>query len=163
VDNSEGAALTPKQKAFVHEYGVDRNCTQAAIRAGYSQRTAYSAGQRLLKHVEVGKAIQRNQAKRLSKADVTAERVITELAFVGFSQTDPELPKPSEKVAALQTLARTLGLFVDKHEHVGSMAILSVNVTQQDLADATRLVEQFKHRPAIEGEVVNDAEEDETK
>ena len=46
-------AVTPKQKRFCDEYLIDTNATQAAIRAGYSEKTAYSIGQRLLKDVEV--------------------------------------------------------------------------------------------------------------
>lgn len=49
-------ALNAKQKQFYKEYVVDANATQSAIRAGYSKKTAYSQGQRLLKHVE-GKSI----------------------------------------------------------------------------------------------------------
>lgn len=45
-------ALNDKQRLFYKEYLVDSNATQAAIRAGYSKKTAYSQGQRLLKHVE---------------------------------------------------------------------------------------------------------------
>ncbi|MBN1399647.1 MAG: terminase small subunit, partial [Anaerolineae bacterium] len=49
--------LSPKRERFAVEYCRDRNATQAAIRAGYSQRTAYSQGQRLLKNVEVASRI----------------------------------------------------------------------------------------------------------
>ena len=45
--------MTPKQAAFVQQYLVDKNATQAAIRAGYSAKTASSAGERLLRNVEV--------------------------------------------------------------------------------------------------------------
>ena len=47
------AKLTDKQKRFVDEYQVDLNATAAAKRAGYSEKTAYSMGQRLLKKVEI--------------------------------------------------------------------------------------------------------------
>ena len=47
------ATLTPKQTLFVAEYLVDQNATQAAIRAGYSEKTANPAGARLLAHVTV--------------------------------------------------------------------------------------------------------------
>lgn len=50
IDASE---LTEKQQRFVEEYMIDLNATQAAIRAGYSEKTAYSQGQRLLKNVEI--------------------------------------------------------------------------------------------------------------
>lgn len=51
------ARLTGKQKRFVDEYLIDLNATQAAIRTGYSQKTAYSIGQKLLKKAEIKLAI----------------------------------------------------------------------------------------------------------
>ncbi len=77
--------LTAKQAAFVREYLVDNNATQAAIRAGYSRKTAYSQGQRLLKHVEVAAGIAKRQAKLEERAGVKAEAVIRELALLGFA------------------------------------------------------------------------------
>ena len=50
--------FSPKQKRFITEYPKDMNATQAAIRAGYSTKTAYSQGQRLLKKAEIKKAIE---------------------------------------------------------------------------------------------------------
>ena len=47
------AEMTAKQKRFCDEYLIDLNATQAAIRSGYSEKTAYSQGQRMLKNVEV--------------------------------------------------------------------------------------------------------------
>jgi phage terminase small subunit len=58
--------LNPKQHAFVDQYMVDLNATQAAIRAGYSAKTAYAQGHRLLKHVEVAAAV---TARRKELAD----------------------------------------------------------------------------------------------
>ena len=78
-------SLTPKQARFVEEYLVDLNATQAAIRAGYSAKTAYSQGQRLLKNVEVEAAIQKAQDARAKRTEVTIDRVLTELAVVGFA------------------------------------------------------------------------------
>jgi phage terminase small subunit len=78
-------ALNDKQARFVREYLVDLNATQAAIRSGYSEATAYSQGQRLLKNVEVAAAVAKAQAKRAERTDVTADRVLRELAKIGFS------------------------------------------------------------------------------
>jgi phage terminase small subunit len=77
--------LNPKQKRFVDEYVVDHNATQAAIRAGYSAATAYSQGQRLLKHVEVAAEIAKRRQKLTEKLEITAERVAEELAKIGFA------------------------------------------------------------------------------
>ena len=53
--------LTPRQQAFVNEYMVDLNATQAAIRAGYSVKTAEAQATRLLRNVDVRNAIQERQ------------------------------------------------------------------------------------------------------
>lgn len=66
------AKLTPKQKRFVEEYLVDCNATQAAIRAGYSPKTAYSIGQENLKKPEVMKAIAEKQKKVSEKTEYDA-------------------------------------------------------------------------------------------
>jgi len=79
-------ALTPKQKRFVAEYLVDLNATQAAIRAGYSEKTAYSMGQRLLKNVEVQSAVQKAMQKRENRIEITQDRVMLELARIALSR-----------------------------------------------------------------------------
>ena len=52
-----GRELTGKRARFAEEYSVDLNATQAAIRAGYSEKTAASQGERLLRNVEIAAAI----------------------------------------------------------------------------------------------------------
>lgn len=69
--------LTPKQEMFCREYLVDLNATQAAIRAGYSVRTAKSQGQRLLTKVDVSERLKVLQGKRAEKVEVTADYVLT--------------------------------------------------------------------------------------
>ena len=77
--------LTSKQRAFVREYLIDLNATQAAIRAGYSAKTAYSQGERLLRNVEVEGAISAAMKLRAERTDITADRVLKELAKIGFA------------------------------------------------------------------------------
>src|SRR5690242_5329316 len=76
--------LNDRQARFVAEYLVDLNATQAAIRAGYSARPAYSAGERLLRNVEVAAAIAEGRAARSRRTEVTQDRVVLELARVAF-------------------------------------------------------------------------------
>jgi phage terminase small subunit len=71
--------LSAKQEQFCREYLVDLNATQAAIRAGYSPKTAYSMGQRLLKNVEVQAFIQRAKQERAEKLARTAQDVLNDL------------------------------------------------------------------------------------
>ena len=79
------AQLTPKQEAFVAQYLLDLNATQAAIRAGYSEKTATEQGSRLLTNVKVQEAIAKGQNKTAAKLEITKERIVEELAKIGFS------------------------------------------------------------------------------
>ena len=76
--------MTPKQERFVEEYLVDLNATQAAIRAGYSKSTSYSIGQRLLKNVDIQKAITAAREKQQRRVEITADRVLEEYAKIAF-------------------------------------------------------------------------------
>lgn len=73
-------ALGEKRGRFVEEYLHDLNATQAAIRAGYSQKTAYSQGQRLLKDVEVSAAIAEAKTARSTRTRVDADWLLRRLA-----------------------------------------------------------------------------------
>lgn len=77
--------LTPKQEAFVQEYLVDLNATQAAIRAGYSKRTAYRTGADNLKKPQIATAIAKAKVERAKRVEITADRVLEELARIGFA------------------------------------------------------------------------------
>jgi phage terminase small subunit len=69
-------ALGPKQNRFIAEYLVDLNATQAAIRAGYSPRTAEQQGSRLLTNAEVAKAVSEAQERRASRIEVKQDDVL---------------------------------------------------------------------------------------
>lgn len=77
--------LTDKQKRFCEEYLIDLNATQAAIRAGYKEKTAYAQGQRLLKKVEAQEYLQELMNERSKRTEITADRVLRELAAIAFS------------------------------------------------------------------------------
>ena len=84
VDMS-AASLTDKQKMFVKNYLLDLNATQAAIRAGYSKKTAQRIGSENLSKPLVAAAIQKGQAKAAAKLDFKAEDVLRELGRLAFS------------------------------------------------------------------------------
>jgi phage terminase small subunit len=75
--------LTPKQSRFVDEYMVDFNATRAAIRAGYSAKTAQPASSRLLSKVMISEEVGRRK-EELAK-QVPPERIVRELARIGFA------------------------------------------------------------------------------
>lgn len=76
--------LTPKQERFVQEYLIDLNATQAAIRAGYSQRTARQIGDENLSKPDISAAIQAAKAARSERTHITQDRVLQELARIAF-------------------------------------------------------------------------------
>jgi phage terminase small subunit len=78
------AKLTPKQQRFVDEYLIDLNATQAAIRAGYSVRSAESQGSRLSKNRKVRACIDERMAELSRRTGVNQERIMRELARIAF-------------------------------------------------------------------------------
>ena len=74
--------LTPKQARFVAEYLVDLNATQAAIRAGYSRKTADSIGLQLLRKTQVASAIQKAQEDRARRVEITQDEIIRDIMEV---------------------------------------------------------------------------------
>lgn len=78
-------ALTERQARFVAEYLVDLNATEAAKRAGYSEKTAYSIGFENLRKPEIQGAIQAAMAQREKRTAITQDRVLQELARVAFA------------------------------------------------------------------------------
>lgn len=109
------AKLNEKQYRFVQEYIVDYNATQAAKRAGYSEKTAYSNGQRLLKHAEVQAAIKEIQDKATDKAIVDRNMVLAgllkEAEFKGQGASH------AARVSAWEKIGKTMGMFIDKTEN----------------------------------------------
>ena len=89
--------MTEKQKRFVEEYLIDLNATQAAIRAGYSPQTAYSIGEENLRKPEIKSRIDKAMAERSRRTGINQDRVLQELARIGFAKItdvlDPETAK----------------------------------------------------------------------
>lgn len=79
-------AMTEKQQRFVDEYMIDLNGTQAAIRAGYSAKTADVQASRLLGNVKVQQTISERMAERSKRIGVNQDRVVLELARVAFAK-----------------------------------------------------------------------------
>jgi phage terminase small subunit len=85
VVTSTADTLTPRQQRFVEEYLVDLNAKQAAIRAGYSPKTAEHQGARLLSYAKVAAAVAAGRSRRSRRAEVSADRVLQELARIAYS------------------------------------------------------------------------------
>ena len=77
-------ALTAKQQRFCDEYLIDLNATQAAIRAGYSVKTANEQGSRLLAKLSIQEAIGKEMAERSKRTGINQDMVVIELAKLAF-------------------------------------------------------------------------------
>jgi phage terminase small subunit len=123
-DKAGGAAnMTPKQNAFVAEYLKDLNATQAAIRAGYSEATAYSQGQRLLNHVEVSAVLGKAKAKRAEECGIDAAWVLREAKRT--YEAAHAMDKLSEAVAALKLVGAHVDIqaFRERIDYTGTLTL----------------------------------------
>lgn len=131
--------LTPQQELFCYEYTVDYNATNAAIRAGYSKKTAAAQGSRLLKDVNIITRVRAIQSERVEKIALTADAVVLKLldvydrcmTAVPVTQWDYNEHKYVETgeynfdskgaLRALELLGKHLSMFTQKIEHSGEV------------------------------------------
>ncbi len=106
--------MSAKQQRFVEEYLVDHNATQAAIRAGYSPKTAYSIGHENLKKPEIAAAIAAGEARLRRKTEVSISSQTEEM------RENRDLALENKQAAAAQQcsmgIAKLHGLLVDRSE-----------------------------------------------
>jgi phage terminase small subunit len=105
--------LTPKQDRFCREYVVNLNGTQAAIRAGYSKRTANRIAANLLSKVVICERVARLAAKANEKAEVTSEEILNGLAEIARNGEE----KTSDRIKSWELLGKYRTLWTEKHEH----------------------------------------------
>lgn len=106
--------LTDRQARFCEEYLIDLNATQAAIRAGYSEKTANEQGARLLANVSVQEKIAELKAERAKRTEMTQDSFIQELAAV--ARAEIKGVRAVDKLKALELLGKHLGMFVERYE-----------------------------------------------
>jgi phage terminase small subunit len=159
--------LTPKKRRFVDEYLCDLNATQAAIRAGYSKKTAKQIGSRLLTYVDIQEAIAKRRDRLSEKLEITAERVLKELALIGFANMqdymranadgDPVLDFSQltrEQAAALSEV--TVEAFKDgRGEDARDVSKVKFKLSDKRaaLVDIGRHLGMFKENVSITGEL----------
>jgi phage terminase small subunit len=116
--------LTAKQEAFVREYLVDLNATQAAIRAGYKQANAHQTGYENLRKPEIVSAIQTSMDNRAKEVGLSAEKVLKDIDLVKADAMRSFLDKDGNEamnnhaaaLKALELQGRHLKMFTDKIE-----------------------------------------------
>ena len=133
------AKLTPKQKRFCDEYLIDLNATKAAIRAGYSERTANEQGARLLAKVSVKAHIDEEMARIHSETIADAEEVMRYLTSVLRGESEAHVlardeigaerivskpPDEKERLKAAELLGKRYSLFTDKVNVEGAIPVV---------------------------------------
>ncbi len=115
--------LTDKQKRFVEEYLIDLNATQAAIRAGYSEKTAEQGAAQLLSNIKVQVAVAEAQSARSQRTRVTVDQIVNGL--LTEAENTSEGSTHSARVAAWAHLGKHMGMFTDKIEMKSAISDLS--------------------------------------
>lgn len=133
--------MTKKQMRFCDEYLIDLNATQAAIRAGYSEKTAYSIGVENLKKPEIKKYIADRMAEKDAALIADQDEVLRYLTSVmrgesqssvlartdtGSEEVIEKAPDEKERLKAAELLGKRYGLYTDKIE---SDVDVDVNIT----------------------------------
>lgn len=137
--------LTDKQEMFVREYLCDLNATQAAIRAGYSSKTAEAIGYENLRKPQINARIEELKTARHKKLELDAQWVLdklTEVVSKSLQEKEVEKWDYAEKKLlgtgeyvydsqgankALELIGKHLGMFKDKIEHSGNVGVQIVN------------------------------------
>jgi len=107
------AKLNEKQQRFVDEYLIDLNATQAAIRTGYSAKTADVQGSRLLGNVKVQVELKKAMQKREERTEITQDMVLKELFKVAFANGS-DFAKVTTKPIMEQVVNGTTGEWEEK-------------------------------------------------
>lgn len=151
----EGVPVTEKQKRFVEEYLIDLNATQAAIRAGYSPKTANEQGAQNLAKLSISTAISKAMAERSKRTGINQNRVLQELARIGFANitdiVDPETAKIRPD-ASPDDLACIQSIKVKPNEF-GVEREVKLYDKKSALVDLGRHLGLFKDNLALEGDL----------
>lgn len=106
--------LTDRQARFCEEYLIDLNATQAAIRAGYSEKTAREQAAQNLSKLNIQEKIAELKAERSKRTEITQDSVIQELTAV--ARAEVKGVRAVDKLKALELLGKHLGMFVERYE-----------------------------------------------
>ena len=135
--------MTEKQKRFCDEYLIDLNGTQAAIRAGYSKKNAYSQANENLKKPYIREYIDAQMAEKEDELIAKQDEVLKYLTSVMRGETESTVmvvegegegcssarlikkpPDEKERLKAAELLGKRYGAFTDKTELVGELPVV---------------------------------------
>ena len=126
--------LTQKQRRFVDEYLIDLNATQAAIRAGYSAKTAGQIGEQNLKKLEIQELLTERMKAREKRTEITQDSVLRDIEAIkrDAMQSIPDkegnlvMANHAAALKASELQGKHLGMFKDRIEHTGAVTLESL-------------------------------------
>lgn len=143
--------MNKRQRKFADEYLIDCNATQAAIRAGYSEKSAYNQGQRMMKNDEIKTYIEEQLEKIHNEKIADATEVIMYLTSVLRGESESEIvivegsgdgyssarkidkaPDERERLKAAELIGKRYGMFTDKLDVEGSVPVVIVDDLDED-------------------------------
>lgn len=147
--------LTGRQSAFVKEYLLDHNGTQAAIRAGYSPASAKQIASENLSKYDVSTALEKREAALTENLDITVQDIIRR-AIIEADGTGPDTSS-SARTQANNLLAKVSGLLVERRENINlNISRPAEGATLTHLDQAIRLIGSGLSDERIE-ELIQDA------
>lgn len=128
--------LTAKQQRFVEEYSIDFNATQAALRAGYSEKTCGAIGTENLAKPLIQEAITEMRRALSKKVEITRETLIAELEEARLIALSAETPQASAAVSATAAKAKLMGLDKVTIDHTSSDGTMTPSAIDKSLVEA---------------------------
>lgn len=148
MEQADLIGLTEKQQKFVLEYLLNGgNATKAAIKAGYSKKTADQIGSELLQKTRVKEAISKHRKKRVEEFEISEKRIIQELAAIGFfdlgevltwdkngvvpfksSELDERFRRAIQSISEHRTESGDLSFSVKGHDKIQALKLMGQHI-----------------------------------
>ncbi len=140
----KGAKLSPKMRAFIDEYMVTQNASEAVLKAGYKTRNQNRIASELLQHPLVSEEIERRLAEKQEKTELRADYLVNKLIAI----IDSDGEKTSDQLKAIELAGKTLALWRERQEVTGADgdAIKMEQKVKEDVADFTRSISRLVKR-----------------
>ncbi|QDP56988.1 MAG: putative terminase small subunit [Prokaryotic dsDNA virus sp.] len=147
----KGSKLSPKMRAFVDEYMITQNASEACVKAGYKTKNPGRMAAELMSHPLIEREIEKRLEDRTNKAELRADYLINKLVEI----IDNPEERTSDTLRAIELAGKTLALWRERQEITGAdggAVELEQKKIDEDAADFTRQLSRLARR-AGEGEV----------
>lgn len=140
----KGSKLSPKQRAFIDEYMVSQNASEAVLKAGYKTTNQNRIASELLQHPLVSEEIERRLADKQEKTELRADYLVNKLIAI----IDSNEERTSDQLKAIELAGKTLALWRERQEITGADgdAIKTEQKVKEDVADFTRSLSRLVKR-----------------